>query len=108
MCVGLPLQITAIDGIAADAVSADESHRELIDLSLTPDAKVGDWILTFLGASREIIGADEAAKITAALAGLRAVMQGGGLGDAFADLEQEGPQLPPHLQAALDAGQTTG
>ena len=106
MCVGLPLRITAIDGIAARAEA--EGHLEVIDLSLTPEAQVGDWVLTHLGAAREVIGADEAAKITAALEGLRAVMAGDALGSAFADLETTGPQLPPHLQAALAAGQTTG
>lgn len=106
MCVGVPLRIEAIDGIAARA--SDKTYTEVIDLSLTPDARVGDWVLTFLGASREIITADEAAKISAALGGLRALMQGGTLGDAFADLEDAGPQLPAHLQAALDAGHTTG
>ncbi|MFD1343856.1 HypC/HybG/HupF family hydrogenase formation chaperone [Litorisediminicola beolgyonensis] len=106
MCVGLPLRITAIDGIAARAEA--DGHLELIDLSLTPEARVGDWILTFLGAAREVISAAEAQKISAALAGLRAVMQGHDLGDAFADLEADGPQLPPHLHAALAAGQTTG
>ena len=34
------------------------------------------------------------------------VMAGGALGDAFADLEERGPVLPPHLAAALDAGKT--
>ena len=106
MCVGLPLRILTIDGIAAQAEA--DGHRELIDLSLTPEARVGDWVLTFLGASREVISEDEAAKISAALQGLRAVMQGEGLGDAFADLDASGPQLPPHLQAALAAGQSTG
>lgn len=106
MCVGLPLCIHAINGIAADAKNGD--HEELIDLSLTPDARVGDWVLTHLGSAREIISPDEADKVTAALAGLRAVMQGEGLGDAFADLEAEEPQLPPHLRAAVAAGQTTG
>ena len=33
---------------------------------------------------------------------------GGSAGDAFADIETSGPQLPPHLQAAHDAGRTTG
>ena len=42
------------------------------------------------------------------LAGLAALMQGGGLGDAFADLDARAPSLPPHLQAALDAGRSTG
>ncbi|WP_167648774.1 HypC/HybG/HupF family hydrogenase formation chaperone [Mameliella alba] len=106
MCVGLPLCIRSVDGIAATATNGPET--ELIDLSLTPEAGPGDWVLTFLGAAREIISPDEAQKITAALNGLRAVMQGGGPGDAFADLEAAGPQLPPHLQAALDAGRTTG
>lgn len=106
MCVGVPMQVTAIDGIAGHAT--DGRHVEVIDLSLTPDAKVGDWLLTFLGAARDIITADEAQKISAALDGLRAIMAGDGLGDAFADLENRGPQLPAHLQAALDAGQSTG
>ncbi len=106
MCVGVPMQVTAIDGIAATTTNG--KHVELIDISLTPDVQTGDWILTFLGAAREIITADEARKIDAALNGLRSLMQGGALGDAFADLENSGPQLPAHLQAALDAGQTTG
>jgi hydrogenase expression/formation protein HypC len=64
-------------------------------------------LLTFLGAAREVISEGEAQKISAALGGLRALMEGGDLGDAFADLEAREPQLPPHLQAALDNGQNT-
>lgn len=110
MCVGLPLKITAIQGIAAHAEAGPEApaHRELIDLSLVPEARVGDWVLTHLGAAREVITAEEAVKIAAALEGLRAVMAGEGPGDAFADLETTGPRLPAHLQAALDAGKATG
>jgi hydrogenase expression/formation protein HypC len=104
MCVGLPLKITAITGIAAEVADS----VELVDLSLTPEAQVGDWVLTFLGSAREVISEDEAEKIKAALDGLRAVMTGGGVGDAFADLDARSPQLPPHLQAAFDAGQTVG
>ena len=106
MCVGIPMQITAIDGIAATTTNG--RHTEVIDLSLTSDAQVGDWVLTFLGTSREIISQEEADKIGAALEGLRSLMNGGPLGDAFSDLENTGPQLPAHLQAALDAGETTG
>ncbi|NHX28380.1 HypC/HybG/HupF family hydrogenase formation chaperone, partial [Escherichia coli] len=90
------------------ATAGDGRQTQVIDLSLTPEARVGDWLLTFLGAARAVISADEAAKISAALEGLRAVMQGGDLGNAFADLEQREPQLPEHLRAALDAEQTTG
>lgn len=99
------MQVISVDGIAARAT--DGREEALIDLSLTDEAKPGDWVLTFLGASREIITADEAQKITAALDGLCNLMAGHDLGDAFADIEERGPQLPPHLQAALDAGKTT-
>lgn len=102
MCVGIPMLIMSIDGIAGQADDGETVH--LVDLSLTPDVQAGQWVLTFLGAAREIIGADEAARIGAALAGLRSLMAGGELGDAFADLEKDGPQLPPHLQAALASG----
>ncbi len=106
MCVGQPLQISAIDGIAARA--SNDKLDEVIDLSLTPEAQVGDWVLSFLGASREVISEEQAQKILAALDGLRALMAGDELGDAFADLEAREPQLPPHLAAAHSAGQTTG
>lgn len=106
MCLGVPMRITAVDGIAGQAQG--DHGPSLIDLSLTPDVRPGDWVLTFLGAAREIIDEVRAAQISAALNGLQSLMQGGDLGDAFADLEQTGPRLPPHLQAALDAGQTKG
>ena len=105
MCVGVPMQILSVDGIAAQATDGREVAQ--IDLSLTGPVPVGDWVLTFLGAAREVLDPDEAAKIRAALKGLQSLMQGEGLGDAFADLEETGPRLPPHLQAALDKGETT-
>lgn len=100
------MQVLAVDGIAADC--CDGTRRELIDLSLVGDVCVGTWLLTHLGCAREIISEAEARQIMAALDGLRALMAGDGLGDAFADLEARAPSLPPHLQAALDAGQSTG
>ncbi|ARE40683.1 Hydrogenase maturation protein HupF/HypC/HoxL [Rhodovulum sp. P5] len=106
MCLGLPMRIESVDGIAARAT--DGEGEMVIDLSLTPDAKPGDWVLTFLGAAREVIEAEEAQKIRAALRGLQSVMSGGAIGDAFADLDNREPTLPPHLQAALDAGQSQG
>lgn len=100
------MQIAQIDGIAATALDGDRA--ELVDLSLIPDARSGDWILVFLGTARAILPEDEAHKIRAALQGLAALMQGGTLDDAFADLENRNPTLPPHLQAAQDAGRSTG
>lgn len=108
MCIGEPMRLTAVEGIAGWAETHAGAPAHLIDLSLTPDAVPGDWVLTFLGAAREVVGPAEAAQIAAALAGLRSVMTGGDLGAAFADLEARAPSLPPHLQAALDAGQSQG
>ncbi|GAA5066570.1 HypC/HybG/HupF family hydrogenase formation chaperone [Roseibacterium beibuensis] len=104
MCVGIPMQILSRDGIAATARDGDSER--LIDLSLTGPLAPGTWVLTFLGAAREVLPEDEAQKIRAALDGLGALMAGGELGDAFADLESRGPTLPPHLAAAQAAGKT--
>ncbi len=108
MCVGVPLQVLSSDGIAATAHDGSGAAAEVIDLSLTGPVPPGTWVLTFLGTGRAVLEPEEAAKIRAALAGLRAVMAGGDAGDAFADLEARAPQLPPHLQAAHDAGRKTG
>lgn len=106
MCVGVPMLLTAVSGIVGHAV--DGGRTETIDLSLTPEAQPGIWVLNFLGTAHAILPEDEALKIRAALNGLASLMQGGPLGDAFADLDTRTPELPPHLQAALAAGQTTG
>lgn len=105
MCVGVPMQV--IERYELAARCTDGRTVEVIDLSLTGPVEPGTWLLTFLGSAREIITADEAEKIAAALDGLRALMAGGDLGDAFADLEETGPRLPPHLAAALEQGKTT-
>lgn len=104
MCLGIPVQLLAVEGIRGEVVQ--DGAPGLVDLSLTPEARVGDWVLSFLGAAREVLTPEAAAQILAALEGLRGLMEGRGLGDAFADLEARPPQLPPHLQAALDAGKT--
>lgn len=104
MCVGVPMQVVSVDGIAA--LCSDGRQAETVDLSLLGDVAPGSWLLTHLGCARAIIPEHEARQIMAALDGLRAVMAGGDAGDAFADLGA--PALPPHLQAALDAGRTEG
>ncbi|WP_372921078.1 HypC/HybG/HupF family hydrogenase formation chaperone [Roseovarius sp.] len=106
MCVGVPMQIVSVNGIAADCTDGRQS--ETVDLSLVGDLAPGTWVLTHLGCAREVISDTEARQIMAALDGLRAVMAGGEAGDAFADIDAQAPQLPPHLQAALDAGHSTG
>lgn len=106
MCLGVPMRLISRDGIAG--LARDGEATELVDLSLTPDAVAGDWVLIFLGAAREVMSEAEAMATRRALDGLRSLMAGGGLGDAFADLDDRTPTLPPHLQAALDAGLAKG
>lgn len=105
MCLGIPMKILFREDLAATAFDGTKKH--LIDLSLTGPLEPGTWILTFLGTAREVLSDEEALKIKNALGGLASLMQGGDLGDAFADLDNREPQLPPHLQAALDKGNTT-
>ena len=105
MCVGIPMKILSVDGIAGRAIG-DEGEA-LIDLSLVGDVAPGTWVLTHLGHAREVISEQEAELIARALRGLRSIMQGAGAGDAFADLDNRSPALPPHLEAARLAGKTT-
>lgn len=104
MCVGIPLRIVECDGLRATA--ADGRRTEAIDLSLIGAQPVGTWVLSFLGAAREVISAEEARLIGDALAGIERLMAGGELGDAFADLDARTPELPPHLAAAHAAGRS--
>lgn len=106
MCIGVPMRLTAVDGIAGNALH--QGQPRMIDLSLVPEARPGDWVLEFLGTARAILPEAEALLILRALDGLAAVMKGETVGDAFADLDGRSPTLPPHLQAALDAGLSTG
>lgn len=100
MCIAEPRLLLAVEGIVG------QSAEGPIDLSLTPEATAGDWVLVFLGAARQRIDAEEAARIADALAGLKAVMAGSAadLDLLFADLAEREPSLPPHLEAARAAG----
>ena len=106
MCIGIPVRIVEAKGLTGLALDGGDLVE--IDLALTGPVAPGTWVLNFLGAAREVLDADEAARIRAAVEALRSVMTGGGVGNAFDDIEERGPQLPPHLQAALAAGRTTG
>jgi hydrogenase expression/formation protein HypC len=96
--MGVPMQVLSSEGIVARC-GADGEER-VVDLSLVGPQPAGTWVLVFLGSAREVLDPQTAEQITKALAGLQAVLNGGDLGDAFADLENREPQLPPHLQPA--------
>lgn len=58
MCLAIPAQIKKIDG--AKAVADIEGITRDISIELTPDAKVGDYVLLHTGYSISVIDATEA------------------------------------------------
>lgn len=103
MCIGIPVRLCAVDGAVGKADDG-AGGSVVLDLSLTPEAAAGDWVLSFLGAARRRLDAEEAALILDALAAVAAVARGEACDDAFADLAGRAPALPPHLEAARAAG----
>jgi hydrogenase expression/formation protein HypC len=98
MCLGIPYRI--IESTAWVARCAGPGGEQEIDLSLVGAQPPGTWLLTFLGAAREVIDADRAAAINNALAALDAAMTGdtARIDALFADLTGREPMLPDHLK----------
>ena len=96
MCLGIPVQILECGAFTARCLGPRGEVE--VDLLLVGPQPEGTWLLTFLDAAREVIDAERAALVTAALAALDAVGQGASDFSAyFADLERE-PQLPACLR----------
>jgi len=97
MCVGIPARVVRIDGLQAQCES--RSGRCTIDLSLIGPVAPGNWVLTFLGAAREVIDESRARDVEAALAALDAIARGETCLDTyFAGLADREPVLPEHLR----------
>jgi hydrogenase expression/formation protein HypC len=60
MCLAIPALIKKIDGV--QAVADIEGVTREISLELTPEAKVGDYVLLHTGYAISIIDAEEAAE----------------------------------------------
>lgn len=105
MCIGRPMQVVSTNGLDR-ALCRDADMLCEIDVLLTPDAAPGDWLLVFLGASRQIIDAATAALTLDALDALAAIARGEPTSDHFADLSGREPRLPAHMEAARRSGAT--
>ncbi len=99
MCIGIPMQVIAAEPGRAWCAARGEACW--IDTALVGAVSPGDWLMTFLGAAREPIGAETAQRTLDAIAALEAAMRGEATDfDAlFADLVGREPQLPDHLLA---------
>jgi hydrogenase expression/formation protein HypC len=81
------------------ALCQGRNGQRQLDLALVGEQPPGTWLLSFIDAAREVIDADTAAQIDAALDGLEAVLSGEtDIGHHFADLVDRAPELPPHLR----------
>jgi hydrogenase expression/formation protein HypC len=68
MCVAIPALVTAVgdDGRTGTARVADVERT--VDLAMTPDAGVGDWVITHSGFAVRTITAEDAQEIHRLLA----------------------------------------
>jgi len=95
MCIGIPMQVTAIE--PGHAWCEGRGERRRVNTALVGDTGVGDWLLVFLGDARERIDAERAAEVNATLDLVFGAMQGqhtdgGAGGDA-------GFELPSRMSA---------
>ena len=65
MCLAIPAKILSVDGTAAHCEMSGVTKD--IDISLTPEAKVGDWVIVHVGFALQVIDAQKAAATLAAM-----------------------------------------
>jgi hydrogenase expression/formation protein HypC len=83
MCIGIPMQVTALSPGFAQVLGRGETRR--VKTSLLPELEVGQWVLVFLDDAREILSDQRALEVNATLDLLAAAMgQEGGLGSSAA------------------------
>lgn len=91
MCIGMPMQVTAVE--PGHALCEGRGERRRVNTALVGDVAPGDWLLVFLGDARERIDAERALEVNAALDLVLGAMQGQGAdGDA-------GFELPSRMSA---------
>lgn len=107
MCLAIPLQVIRMEG--STALCAGRNGVERVDTLITGPLQPGQWILSFLGAAREVIDAERAAQVAEALAALQSIMDGDAgvealIRSGFADLVEREPQLPEFLKPLVTQG----
>ncbi|MDO8788305.1 MAG: HypC/HybG/HupF family hydrogenase formation chaperone [Sulfuritalea sp.] len=101
MCLALPMQVIRMEG--STALCEGRNGVERVDTLITGPLEPGQWILSFLGAAREVIDAERGAQVEDALTALESILHGAGSTEAlihagFADLINREPQLPEFLR----------
>lgn len=98
MCLGIPMLVLEVH--ETYALCEGRNGRQAINTMLVERVEAGQWLMTFLDAGREVIDAERADLVNAALDGLQAVSDGGevDLDVYFADLVNREPTLPEFLR----------
>ncbi len=105
MCLAIPMQVIRMEANAGATTALCQGRNgvERIDTLITGALQPGQWILSFLGAAREVIDAERAAQVGDALTALESILHGAGsvetlIHAGFADLIDREPQLPEFLR----------
>ncbi len=102
MCIGVPMQIVALDGQYAWCEGMGERKR--IDTMLVGEQPIGTWVLTFMDSAREVLSVESAQQITQAVTAVNLAMRGEtDLDHLFADLVDREPQLPDYLKIKTES-----
>lgn len=78
MCIGIPMQVLALE--PGHAICAGRGERRRVRTALVGDPAPGDWLLIFLDSAQERISAERAREVDATLDLLAAVQAGAGGG----------------------------
>ena len=98
MCIGVPMEIVAVDGLVAKCRNDEENRFEKVDLSLIGEQSIGTWITVFLGSGREVIEPEDLETVLQAREAMKAALEGRDVDQFFADLVDREPQLPDFLK----------
>ena len=101
MCVGIPMEVLEVRGNVATC--RGRQGVATVDASLVAPLAPGEWVMTFLGAARSKVLAEEAVLIDRALDALDSIARGEAPDVAafFPDLVDREPELPEHLRAQV-------
>lgn len=100
MCIGIPMQVCALDDHYA--LCEDGAQRHRVDIRLIARPRTGDWLLVFLGSAREILDAERAHAMRDAREALGRIMSGDPRIDhLFDDLIEREPEPPEHLRPLI-------
>ena len=75
MCIGIPMQVIAVEPGFAQVRGRGEMRR--VSTLLVGDCEPGQWLLTFLADAREVISEQRAHEVNATLDMLLAVIDSG-------------------------------